>query len=145
MSKGMDYNEYRVDDHNKIFTISINGKMQRQFKTYDDSLYNDNGPADIEYYDNGKIKRIAYFKSIKHQFAYNDNGPAIIEYYENGNEKYVMYNTREGIGPHRLNGPAVTFYYSNKDIKEEFYYLNGEIIEDELKIEMLKSYISERS
>lgn len=135
----INYNEHKVDEHSKIFTIVINGIIQRRWMTYNDLLYCEDGPADIEYYNNGQTKREAYCKSKMCPYTYDKNHAAIIEYYENGNKRYEMYNTKEGNGPHRSDGPAVIYYNEDGSIKDEFFYLHGEVVDDVLTVEILRS------
>lgn len=47
-----------------------------------------NGPARTEYYENGNIEYVTYFK---HDLCHREDGPAGIWYDEDGNEKRVEY------------------------------------------------------
>jgi antitoxin component YwqK of YwqJK toxin-antitoxin module len=61
----------------------------------DDKLHRDDGPAYIEYYENGNIRGKTYFLNGNY---HRPDGPAIISYYENGNVDYKSYN---------LNGQSI--------------------------------------
>lgn len=46
------------------------------------------GPAWVEYYENGKVKREEYFYD---DVLHREDGPAFIEYFENGSKKTEVY------------------------------------------------------
>ena len=129
-----------IDKHRVVTKEYRNNILVKSYHTFDGTLFHPSQPADIEYYQNGNIKRETYVCTNEHHsHAYRKNGPAIIEYYINGNIKSEFWSTDPLFYPHRKDGPAVIYYNINGTIKDEFYYSNGKLIEDELTIEMIKT------
>ena len=73
-----------------------------------------------DYYSNGDIKKVVYFKG---NHIHRTDGPARIEFFENGNIKSESYWINGQI--HRINMPAWIEYCENKNIAKEEYYING--------------------
>jgi hypothetical protein len=105
-----------------------------------------------EYYGNGNIKSIKYYKKgtkILHRFygtavinynydgiksseeyyinnkKHRNNGPANILYWLNGNKRKDEYYMNNEL--HRIDGPAVINYYSNGIKYVEKYYIDGKL------------------
>ena len=83
-------------------------------------LHREDGPAIIEYYEDGKIKIEKY---IINNNQHREDGPAIIEYYEDGKIKIEKYIINDKL--YRENGPAIITYSKNGNIKEEEYLINN--------------------
>jgi hypothetical protein len=86
----------------------------------DNKFHKNNGPADIEYYENGNIKYLYYYLNGK---LHNKDGPADIEYYKKGNIEREYYYLNGKL--HRNNDPADIWYYYDGNIQHKNYYLNG--------------------
>jgi hypothetical protein len=97
----------------------------------------DEGPAEIWYYPNGKIK-IKKYSTIWYRLG--GGGPvfedrvAHIGYYQNGNKKTEMYyqcyayiSGNAKVILHNLKGPAVTRYYEDGTKRAEFYFMEGDV------------------
>ena len=93
------------DENTEIF--SLNGKF-----------HNENGPAYINYWDNGNIEYQAYYIN---GFLHNINGPADIHFYKNGNVKMKEYYINNKM--HNELGPAHIQYDENGNVDYESYYL----------------------
>ncbi len=67
-----------------------NGKLksERHYHYYKFSLHRTDGPAVIEYYENGKVKKELYYFEGK---IHRTDGPAVIEYDLEGNIKRKMF------------------------------------------------------
>lgn len=94
----------------------------RKTRYLDDNntFHNENGPAFIEYYRNGKEKSIVYYI---HGCIHNENGPAEIKYYHNGIIQYEYYYINNNL--HRTNGPAKIKYFQDGTISKQTFYKNG--------------------
>jgi antitoxin component YwqK of YwqJK toxin-antitoxin module len=114
MSNG--YKEYRLENGGK----KIISKIEEEWLDKDNKRHREDGPAKINYYENGNIKREGYYLNGK---RYREDGPSIMEYYENGNIKEKGYHINDKL--HREDGPARIEYYLNGNIQDEQYYLNG--------------------
>jgi hypothetical protein len=94
----------------------------------------DDGPNEIWYYPDGKIKTKIYTHARLTESGrltlYNKNKVTYIGYHENGNKKTEMYYEnypyyRRNL--HNLKGPAVTRYYEDGTKRAEFYFLDGQV------------------
>lgn len=92
------------------FVYYPNGNVKSRICYLNDKIHNDNGPAKIQYYENGVVYCIQYFK----YGFYCNTGPIIITFYPNGHVKSKDYNRTD-----------------NKYIGHIEYYENGNVkIED---------------
>ena len=80
-----------------LLTGEIEGKPRVDYKKLpitkevyykNNKIHRDNGPAVIEYYDNGNKEREYYYKDGK---QHNDKGPGFISYNEDGSIKNKTY------------------------------------------------------
>ena len=99
---------------NRIIYVNKNNEKHRNSLT---------GPAYIEYYESGKIRRERYYKNDK---LHRLDVPAVIRYCENGNIDYKEYYENDKL--HRLDGPALIKYYENGNINYKQYYENDNLI-----------------
>lgn len=83
-------------------------------------LHRENGPAFVEYYNNGSIKSQSYY--IKGKLNRKDNGQTIIDYHINGNKRRECYCLNSII--YRKVGPAVIEYFFNGSKKCEKYKIH---------------------
>jgi len=103
--------------------LSGNLKSQTWFKGLEayDHLHKEDGPAHIQYYEDGTISTRAWgVNGMDHR----ENGPAYESYFDDGNKKMEVWYLN-GI-KHREDGPAYIFYNRDGTINTEEYYINGE-------------------
>ena len=91
---------YKVlkDEHlSKLLIEEIEGKSKIDYKKLpltneihykNNKIHRDDGPAVIEYYDNGNKRSECYYKDGK---KHNDKGPGFISYHEDGRIKNKTY------------------------------------------------------
>ena len=82
--------------------------------------HNENGPAVIQYDQNGNVSYKEWYVNGEH---HNKNGPARIAYYENGNVKYKSWYINGQC--HNENGPAYIEYDQSGNIIKQEYWENG--------------------
>lgn len=97
-----------------------------------DFLHNIEFPALIEFYQNGKVKKLMYLVRVVFQRDQYDgkDQPVILTFYENGDiyKKEYMFNYARYREP--INGidqPAILEYYPGNKIKKLIYYYEGKI------------------
>ena len=100
-------------------------KQKIEHRNSKGQLHCEDGPAFINYYENGSKKYEAYYLNDK---LHRTDGPATIGYYENGSKNYEVYYSNGQI--HRIDGPAYIHYFKNGNKKYEQYYLNDFKLED---------------
>lgn len=130
------YNSYgRLNrkDGPAVVYYYTNGNKRNECWLINDEYHRENGPAKIFYRKDGSKECEFWFKYNK---LHREDGPSSIFYYENGDfEKLFWFqNDKE----HRIDGPAAIEYNESHNIIYENYYLNGEKINDEFKIAVLK-------
>lgn len=116
---------YKLSNNNEIYkyinnTITID-KTQRINKWMNNNiLHKTNGPAYVEKYINGIIKKEEWYIEGK---LHCKNGPAYIERYIDGTIKKQEWYTNNIIGSDE--GPAIIEYYNDGMIKIIQWYING--------------------
>lgn len=93
----------------------------------DGKIHRSDGPAFIEYYPDGNLKREDW--KIHGDFCRSD-GPAYIQYYSNGQAKiqeWIFNNLA-----HRSDGPAYIHYHEDGIIKHFRWYKDGRDINDQI-------------
>jgi antitoxin component YwqK of YwqJK toxin-antitoxin module len=115
--------EYYENGQIKSKSWYKNGKYQSW--RVNGEYHNENGPAYINYYENGKIRyQLWYINGNLH----NENGPANIWYYKNGKIKSQLWCINGN--NHNENGPAFIDYYANGQIKYQSWLINGKHLSD---------------
>lgn len=90
-------------------------------KNYDYSYHRINGPAYIQYYDNGNLKTKQYFINGR---LHREDGPAVIEYYPDGKLYYKAYYNNSSF--HNEKGPAIIELVNG--IYNKSFYIHGKYI-----------------
>ena len=90
------------------------------WKNENDERHKENGPACIEYDQNGNIEYKSWWINGE---LHNENGPAAIKYYSNGNVKYKSWYINNKY--HNENGPAYIEYDQSGKITKQEYWKNG--------------------
>lgn len=86
----------------------------------DGQLHRTDGPAIIEYCENGQIWRTGwFFDGMDHR----EDGPALNEYHENG-KKLEEWWCLDG-SPHRTDGPAYNKYDRAGKLIKEYWWIKG--------------------
>ena len=116
-SNGDDEDYYRFElIHNNAESDPTVGKVVKYTKLDGQTLHRENDePARICYYRNGKVSSMAWFKNGK---LYRSKNPAWINYDENGKPRNERWHTSGSGKIHRDDGPAFINYTNNK---EEWY------------------------
>ena len=96
--------------------------------------HREDGPATIDYDENGKKKKETYWLNGK---LHRVGNPAIIHYYESGKMGICIYLLNNKF--HRSNGPAKIQYGINGKILNKHYYLNGIEVIDPLQLFVLET------
>lgn len=134
------YKEYNLTPDSEKVNKYCNSPFNKGY------YHNNNGPAYIEYHDNGNISYEYYFingkiinnnpgriyyrangiKDSEFYFLTEDiHGPMVsLVYHKNGNLKYKTYFKKFIDIKHHSEYPAFTEYYFNGNKKEEKYYFN---------------------
>lgn len=114
---------HSVSDKMPSVLVFKNKKLVSKTWYCDGVVHRDNNkPAYIEYYPNGKVRMKCYL--LNNNFS-RKGGPSIQEFYPNGNlEREIWFLDGK---KHREDGPAVIEYYVNGKIKREIFYKNGEV------------------
>lgn len=92
-----------------------------------------NGPSSLSFY-GSNMHLYSKHWSIKNK-AHRENGPAVIQYRSN---KVIRETWYQNDKKHRENGPAEIIYNLKGNIVDKYYFLDGEIIDEELKIMMIE-------
>lgn len=102
-----------------VFDYLFVKSHNKQYYIYCNLFHRTDGPAIVEYDNNGDVKYEYYFQYGK---KHNENGPAYIHRHDKiiRYEKWIINDKT-----HRLNKPAVLYYYDNGQLKFETYYEDG--------------------
>lgn len=121
----------------KNFPNSSQKLIKKEFFDEHDKYHNEEGPALIRYFDNGKPELVEYYK---HGELYREHGPALTEYYENGQmrrKEWVigLFRTEETNYQqkkyHNIFGPAIEIYFNNGKVDQEYWYRNGKLYRED--------------
>ena len=146
------FDDLKVDDNppTKIIRRPDDGSKSKEWYQ-DGKLHRLNGPAIIDYYEDGSIQSESWYQdgkrhrldgpayiiyyqdgSIQSESWYQDgkfhrlDGPAEIFYFEEGGSIEAKSWYQDG-KRHRLDGPAVIEYHENESVKSEYWYLNDKL------------------
>ena len=130
-----------------------NCPLKTRYWVKDDKYHRLDGPAIINYYENGQIEKEEYYIN---GLLYRENGPSIVRYYRNGDKAEEHWSYENGIKKQtslyyrngnlkcqfyfnnknelsKLDGPAIIRYSENGSIESEEYFVNGIKYDEELQ------------
>ena len=109
--------EYYWDGENWLKVYKINKFIEYYLG---DKLHRNDGPAEIDCFDNNKIRLKKYWFNGK---LHREGSPAFITYYWNGSVEFEFYYFNDIL--HRINGPSIIFYNNDGFIERKEYHIYG--------------------